>query len=136
MAFIAKADLYPSILQDELEEITQADDTLIEQAISSAVSEMRTYLYDAYDVDAIFAATGTDRHQLLVNFAADITIYILMASVQAGINMEDRRARYKRACDWLKMVKDDETYSDLPRREQTVQTRVVYGSNLKRNNYY
>jgi phage gp36-like protein len=134
--FIHKGDLHTTILADELEEIVRGDDTIVASAIHSAEAEMRTYLYDTFDVNAIFATTGDDRHQLLVNLCADIAVYLLVARLQAGQYIEDRRARYDRAIAWLKMSAKTELYNDLPRRETTVQTHISAGSNTKRSNYY
>lgn len=134
--FIAKADLYTQILEDELTEITRDDDTLVNSAISAAIAEMKTYLYDNYDIEAIFSATGDDRHDLLVNFAADIAIWHLVARCQAGISIDDRKSRYDRAVAWLKTVKKSENYPDLPRREETIQKHIFAGSNAKRKNYF
>lgn len=136
MAFLLKTDLYLSILQDELEEITRGDDTLVTSALSASEAEMKVYLYDSYDVDAIFAATGTDRHQMLVQLGTDIAIWFLVARVQAGQNTDDRKARFDRAIAWMKMVQKTKTYADLPRREMTVQTHILHGSNPKRKNYF
>lgn len=137
MAFIAKADMKLSILTEELEQITRGDNTLIATAISAAEAEMRAYLYDSYDVDTIFAETGADRHQLLVKFCVDIAVWGIVAATQAGIALDDRKARYDRACAWLKMVAKMGTYADLPLREETVQTHIRAGySSPKRNNYY
>lgn len=136
MAFISKDDLKLSILIDELDEITRGDDTIITAAIDSAQGEMRTYLYDSFDVDTIFSQTGANRNAMLVNLMADMAVYLLVASVQAGQDLEDRRARYKRATTWLKEVQDTKNYADLPRRTETEQTHFLFGSNSKRNNYY
>lgn len=134
--FLSKTDLYLAILQDELEEVTRGDDTLINQAISAAVSEARTYLFDSYDVDNIFSAAGDDRHALLLGLTADIAVYLLVASVQAGQDVADRKARYDRAIAWLKAAQKSETYSDLPRREETVQAHITASSLPKRSNRY
>lgn len=136
MAFIAKSDLKLSILLDELNEITRGDDTIVTAAINSAQGEMRTYLYDSYDVDTIFSQTGDNRNQMLVNLMSDIAVFLIVASCQAGQDLEDRKARYKRAITWLKEAQDTKTYSDLPRRGVTEQTHFLFGSNSKRNNYY
>lgn len=136
MSFITKADFKLSILEGELNEIVRGDDVVIDQAISAAVSEMRGYLFDTYDVDAIFSATGAARHALLVKYAVDIAVWGIVAATQAGQDLEDRKARYDRACKWLKMVKNDDLYSDLPRREVGVQKRVTFSSRDKRKNYY
>lgn len=136
MAFLVEADLHTVILSDELTEITRGDNTVLESALSAAVEEMRTYLYDAFDVDTIFAETGDDRHRMLVKIGSDIAVWFLYARVQAGQSMEDRRQRYDRAINWLKQVQKSGMYADLPRRESTVQTHLSVGSNNKRNNHY
>lgn len=136
MAFIFKADLYSKILQDELDEITRGDDTLITQAIAAAEAEMRGYLFDTFDVDVIFATTGSARHALLIDFGADIVIYILVSRLQSGQDIADRERRYDRAIAWLKSASKTEHYNDLPRREATQQTHIVFGSLPKRNNRF
>ncbi|MBL7779942.1 MAG: DUF1320 family protein [Saprospiraceae bacterium] len=136
MPFILKSDLYTKILEDELNEITRADDTLITQAADSAVAEMRGYLFDTFDVDTIFSQTGENRHALLVDFGADITLYILVSRLQAGQSIDDRRERYERAKTWLRQASKTEFYNDLPRRIETKQTHISYGSLPKRNNRF
>ena len=136
MAFLLKSDLYLSILQDELEEITRGDDTIVTSALSSAEAELKVYLFDSYDVETIFQKTGNDRHQMLLQLGRDIAIYFLTARLQAGQDTEDRRQRFDRAIAWLKMVQKTKTYADLPRREIPVQTHIQYGSNPKRKNYF
>jgi len=136
MAFIAKSDLYLSILSDELAEITRGDDTIVDQAISAAVSECKGFLYDSYDVDTIFAQAGANRHPLLVKYCVDMAVWAIVAATQAGQDLDDRKARYDRACAWLKMVAKMENYADLPRRTSTVQTHISSGSGTKRNNYF
>jgi hypothetical protein len=97
---------------------------------------MRGWLYDTFDVDAIFTATGTARHAMLVDLGADIAIYLLMARVQAGQDTADRQARYDRAKAWLKASAKTEMYNDLPRRETTEQAHIVYGGLPKRENRF
>jgi phage gp36-like protein len=139
MAFISKTDLGSKILLAELDQITGGDDNLINQAIDSAQAEMRSHLYDWYDVETIFSKTSTERNQLLVDLLSDMAIYRLVARVQAGQDVEDRRARYKRAIDWLKLATKpansaDKIYPDLPLRETgTAENKINYSSNPKRN---
>lgn len=134
--FLAKSDLYLTILQDELTEITRNDDTLINAALSSAIAEMKVYLHDSYDTDTIFNATGTNRHQLLINLGADMAVYFIVARCMAGQALADREARYNRAIKTLKAFRDSETYSDLPRREARAQGGIWFSSNRKRGNYF
>ena len=136
MAFLEKEDLYLSILQDELEEITRADDGMVTSALSAAQSEISTYLWDSYDVDEIFGETGTSRHQMLVRIGADLAIWYLVARVQAGQELEDRKSRYDRAIKWLKAVQKSENYGDLPRKTETEELKIIDGSNTKRENHF
>jgi phage gp36-like protein len=138
MAFIEKADMKRAILTEELDAIVRGDDTVILQTISAAVSEMRGYLYNNYDVNTIFEKTGDERHQLLVQYCVDISIYYLVAATQGGQAVDDRKSRYDRACKWLRMVRDDDHYADLPRRETTVEVKIHAGASgaPKRNNYF
>jgi Protein of unknown function (DUF1320) len=136
MAFLVKEDLYPQILQDELEEITRGDNVLIASSCSAAVAEMKLYLFDSYDTEGLFAAGGRNRHELLLQIGADMAIYFIVARCQAGQQLEDRTARYKRAVAILKQMRDSENYSDLPRREKTKQSHMVLKTNAKRGNYF
>jgi phage gp36-like protein len=135
--FILKQDLYTAILEDELEEITRGNNVLIDEAIVSAIEVIRGYLYDSFQVDVIFAATGIARHQLLVQYARDIAIYFLVARCLAGQALNDRRDRYDRAIGWLKTVAKSEFFADLPRRtSSTAEVHIRYGGNPKRSQRY
>jgi hypothetical protein len=134
--FIAKADLGLSILIDELDEITRSDAAIITAAISAAEAEAKVYLYDSYDTEVIFAATGAARHQLVVQLVADMAIYFIVARCQAGQDIADREARYKRAVATLKQFQKSETYADLPRRTATKEKKVWFKTNPKRSNYF
>lgn len=136
MAFALKNDLSISILIQELDEITRADDALITEALSRAESEARGYLYDSYDVDTIFAQSGSSRHAMLLQCVTDIAIYRIVAACQAGIDLTDREERYMSAIRWLKMVQKSELYGELPRRTETKQEHVSWGSQNKRSNRF
>lgn len=136
MAFLIKNDLNLAILSDELTEITRGDDAIVTQALIAAEAEMRQWLFDTFDVDAVFYAAPESRHQLLVQYGADIAIYYIVARGQGGQDFDDRKSRYDRAINWLKAAAKTELYADLPRREQTVQTHIAHGSNPKRSNYF
>lgn len=136
MAFLVESDLHLSILQDELDEITRGDTAIVTQAMLAAETEMRQWLYDTFDVDTAFAQTGTSRHALLVQYGSDIAIYFIVARGMGGQDFEDRKSRYDRAIAWFKSAAKTELYSDLPRRTETKQSHIAYGSNPKRSNYF
>ena len=136
MAFILKADLYTSILPDELEEITRGDDDIVNGSIEIAISEVRGYLSDNFDLNIILAKTADARNAMLVSCCVSIAIYEIVARCQAGNDLKDREKRYERAKSWLKMIQKTDLYPDLERLDTTKQGIIAYGSNSKRSNYY
>lgn len=136
MAFISKDDLHKQILPDELAEITRGDDTIVEAMIVASISEAETYLHINYDVATIFAATGTDRFQLLVRLISDMTIWHLIAAGQPGQNYDDRYRRYMNAVEWLKMAGKTTDLPGLPNTDTSIPGGIIYGSNTKRSNYF
>jgi phage gp36-like protein len=129
MAFIAETDLYRAMRSEYIAEIKRTDDALPDHCISAAISEMKTYLRETFDTEAIFSATDTDRDSLLVTFCVDIAIYNLIELVPVGVDVEQKRLRYKRAIDWLKGVQKSEIKPDLPILENSpAQAAIIYGS--------
>jgi len=134
--FLKITDLDTVILTEERIEITRNDETVVIAMLKVAEQEMRTYLADSYDVDAIFSAVDDDRDAMLVKLGADIAAYHLVGRDQAGQDNEDRRRRYDRSIAWLKAANKSERYSDLPKLETPDNSEIIHGSNRKRNNYY
>lgn len=135
--FIEKSDLEKKMMAHEITGITNDDEDLINHAISSAITEMKGYLKGRYDVAAIFAATGDDRSPLMVSFACDVAIYELVSLALPGQDLEDRRARYKRAIDWLKQLAHGDIQADLPLLADTegiTEGPFAFASQTKRNN--
>jgi Protein of unknown function (DUF1320) len=135
--FIDKTDLFTLILEDELDEITRADNTIVLASIAAAEAEVRAYLYDSFDVDIIFAKTALARNQMLVNIVANIAIYHICARCQAGQDLAYRTDRYDRAMSIIKQTIKTEYYPDLERRPLiTAQKHIMYGGATKRSNRY
>ncbi len=138
--FITKEDFNITIRPYEIDQITGGDDSIIDMAISAAIGEMKPYLF-RYDTDKIFAASGSERHSLLVRFAVDIAVFELVSIARPDQDLENRRALYKRAIDWLKQVKNEEMPVDLPLKEEApdddkLAGGILAGSHLPRQNYF
>lgn len=138
--FITKEDFSITIRPYEIDQITDGDDTIVDMAISAAVGEMKPYLF-RYDTDKIFAAAGDGRHPLLVRFAVDIAVFELVSIARPDQDLENRRALYKRAIDWLKQVKNEEMPVDLPLKEEGTDDEkpdggILAGSRQPRQNYF
>ena len=138
--FITKEDLNITIRPYEIEQITDGDDTIVDMAISAAIGEMKPYLF-RYDTDKIFTTSGNERHPLLVRFAVDIAVFELVSIARPDQDLENRRALYNRAIDWLKQVKNEEMPVDLPLKEEKPDDEklaggILSGSRTPRPNYF
>lgn len=134
--FTSKDELKTHMNVDSIDVITESDDTLVEAAIDGAVSEAKGYLTGSFDTDAIFNATGSMRHALVLTFVKDIAVWHLIAlsNYQADIAMREKR--YDRAISWLKGVQKGDIVPDLPAAPSTVTAKIIYGSNPKRNQHF
>ena len=136
--FIEKSDLLKAIREEELNQITRNDDTLVLYGIDAAVAEAKSYLTN-FDTQIIFTRTGSQRNALLVNFCSDMAIYIITATSIASQSSDNRRLRYERAVSWLKQVSKGVINADLPLLN-IVETgkinRGAYGTPDKRENYF
>lgn len=110
------ATIHREILDSLLrKESASYDPQIIEICEDRAIAEMRSYLNKTYDCDAIFSATGTDRHALILMFAVDISVYHIFCQHNPYKMSKIRQDRYDRAIEWLKgVMKGDITIDGAP----------------------
>ena len=136
--FIEKSDLKGSIRLEYIDQISREDETIVTGAIASSIIEMKGYLSSRFNVDSIFSQDGENRDQLLIALLSDMVIYELIDIIPAGIDIDDRRARYKRAITWLEDVQAGTINADLPKlvddENNPTTNKVEYSSNPKRKN--
>ena len=137
--FITKDDYSASIHAEILDAVTRSDDAIIEVCEDRAIAEMKGYLVGRYDAEAAFAATGTDRHQLLLMMAIDIAVYHLFCIHNPRNMQKVREERYKRAVEWLRSVqRGDVVVNGLPLASAEVRSQnadIILTSNPKRTSY-
>ena len=138
MSFLVKADFSSAIHTEILDAMTRNDDTIVDVAIDTAITEMKGYLTARYDVDAIFNTTGTGRHPVILAFAKDIALYHLHCVHNPNKLPEMRTKRYERAMEWLKSVNALKINPDLPTATiaEPDKKQIQFGSNPKRQNHY
>ncbi|MDY3337799.1 DUF1320 family protein [Riemerella anatipestifer] len=150
--FLQKEDLKNNIYNYQLEQITEGDDSIVLQALSSAEIELKSYLQGnhkkeyldgrlRYDVEVILSKTGDERNALLVSHGIAIAKWYIIDLCKVDILYEQAKERYDRAVAWLKqLAKGEVNLSDLPTLqdnanngdEDTVQP-FIYGSRPKFN---
>lgn len=137
--FINPEDYDASIHREILDALVRSDEAVVEICEDRAVSEMRGYLSARYDVDALFAAQGADRHPLVLMMAIDIAVYHLFCIHNPQKMSQIRVDRYDRAVEWLKQVSRRQVTIDgaplLPDDTLKQQSPWLMRSNPKRTNH-
>jgi phage gp36-like protein len=146
--FATIEDLGAKIYDYQVVQITEGDNNIVDQALLTAEMEVKGYLSQNnkrehldgrmhYDVAAIFSATGSNRHALLLTLTLTIAKWYIVELCNADIIYETAKERYDRATELLKKVAaGDINLSDLPTVEQTDETQAQtlrYGSRVKFN---
>jgi phage gp36-like protein len=103
MAFIEKEDLTSIIYEEDIDVMTEGDDTKVNSAIAAAIAEAKGYM-DRYDHDTLFARTDIDRDPLLVETCKAIACWYLCAACAANQNIKDIRDRANDGRAWLSKV--------------------------------
>lgn len=104
------------------------DQTKLQQAERTAISQMRKWLGKRYDLDTLFApwnGTGDDtRDPYIVMTVIDIALYHLWSARAAGNKIPAwREQRYNDALDWLKKEsKGEGPGSDMPEKPMNIYT--------------
>ena len=129
-------DILDSLLGGEASE----NSTIIEDCEMTAISEMKSYLNKAYDVEKIFTAEGKARHPLILMMAKDIATYHIFCIHNPYKMSQIRKERYERAIDWLKGVARGEITIDgaprLPEEEAAEKSPWQVENNALRETHF
>jgi phage gp36-like protein len=109
MIWLTEEDIEVLIKEDILEQVldeTSEDDNdpLKDGAEQYAIAEVTDYINVRYDTNAIFSASGNNRHQSILRITLDLFLYHLHSRVNPGSIPETRLQRYHDAIKWLKEV--------------------------------
>lgn len=113
MAFLTKEELKTVIRSEKVSRIADNDDLIIQQAINTAITEVKSRLTPnhkkawmdgrlRYDVDAIFKQTGQNRNDLILDITKVVALWWLILRNNAGVDYEIIAARYQFGVDYLK----------------------------------
>lgn len=131
--FLTPSELTNNLYGHVIDNITQNDPQVSEQAISAAIGEMKSYLA-AYDADTIFSATGSARNPLILENTKVIAIWNILKLSSAETLYDTWRERYDRVVDFMTKVAEGKITPDLPVRtgsDGEISIRMRMGSNPK-----
>jgi hypothetical protein len=135
--FLTKDDFGNAIRGNVLDQISAFDDNKLETSINEAVSYMKGLLNNRYDTEAIFTATGDDRHKTVMQMCKAIVLFNMHQLLNARSIPRKRADAYEKAEDWLAQVNAHKINPpDLPLVESdNTRDSFHFGSNPKRNNH-
>ena len=132
MAFLEIDDMGTVIYDYQIDQIADGNDEALPEAINAAIDEVMGYLTPnqkknwqdgrpLYDVDTIFAKTGTERNSLLLQITKTITKFHFIELCNADILYERAKSNYDRALSKLKdLANGNLTIKSLPLLDNSV----------------
>lgn len=139
MAYLTAAEISTHLYTGVVNEINRDDTTILDLAIAAAMAEASGYL-TAYDMEAIFNATGNERNPILLLYIKDITVWHYIQLSNPSVEMQLRLKRYEQAIKFLEKVQSGKTnpalpYLSTPPAGETM-SYLKYGGNDKRINNF
>lgn len=137
MAFIDLSDLQDYMEADEIDQITDGDNTIIEEIISDAEEFVAEKLRNRYQIENEFQKTGTDRNGQLKKQTVAIALMYVSERIPTNFSSEARVEAYERAEKWLKEVSSGMRQVTLEEIDSENQTgfSIRWGSGSKTENY-
>ena len=140
MPLLVKADLKTHQYTEIIDEITRADDTIVDKAILRGEAEAKAYL-NRFDIAAMFVTTNTD--EFLRGLVKDLVCWHLIKLCNPNINLELFRTIYEDAKAMFKdIMKGNADPAGWPLRADDADTpndesgHIYASSNTRRNNHY
>ena len=132
--FLTAEEVTNNMYGHVINNITQNDSQIVEQAIGAAVEEMSSYLSVRYNVNAIFLATGANRNPLILENTKVITVWNILKLAASETLYETWKERYDRVIGYLTKVAQGEITPSLPLKtnaDGSVVIKSKFGSNPK-----
>ena len=97
----------------EFEQITEDQATRM-AAEAAALEQISSYLRARYDMDRVFAASGTCRNPMVVQCAVNISLWLMVHRLPQNMGHERRECLYNDSIKWLRDVQASNASPDLP----------------------
>jgi len=139
MTFAALQDFYFKVSQNILDQITEAQNTLVDDAEAQAIALIKDALDQKYDMQTEFAKTGTDRNLNLLRWVLNLSVYFLYQRVPDDQVPERVVKDYDDTRDEIKLIEQGKRNTAFARYIITdtniVKTNFRWGSESKRTHF-
>ena len=113
--FLTTTELYSNKPKEVIDLVSEEDTDIVETIVNEQIEVMRSYL-SAYDHEAIFTATGSDRSVIIMKYLKDLVIYELYNRRSHELNPIAEKG-FNEAMNWLDKVSTGKLIPNLPRRQ-------------------
>ena len=108
MTFLELTDFDAHIRSADLDKILASDFTILDDVELFAIDRIKAEIEGRFDTTAIFAATGTSRSSLIINFTVRIVIYEIYSRINPRNIPDLVQFRYDDTLDVLKRINNEE----------------------------
>lgn len=135
MALLVKADLLSYIDLSTVDQLTDGNNTYVDEAIKDAQERIKERISQRIDVTTEFAKTGANRHRSLLKHAISITIYYLFQRLYTDVLPDGRVEAYNAAEKWLDEVNTAKITTTLTKVDETNKKgwSIKWGSEPKKS---
>lgn len=135
-SFILRDDYLSSIKDSRLTQLTDNTSSILDNAEDTAIQTVKDALHSKYDVDTIFAKTGTTRDKQVVRWVCTLVLYYVYERLPDKLIPEYITTNYDETMEFLKALEDGKRSTQLPRlenQEGKKPTKFRWGSRKKRS---
>lgn len=111
--FLEKSELKTVGLDEIINRIINNDDTIVDEIIAESIDVMSGYLFQYFDVEAIFSATEENRNLTVLKHLKGIVLFEIYTRRTKQLN-DVAKLRYDEAMLWLEKVSTGKIKPDLP----------------------
>jgi len=113
--FLDKSELKTVSTEEIINRIISNDDAIIVDIIDESIDLMAGDLYQYYDTEAIFSATGENRNKTILKHLKGVVIHEIYIRRTKAFN-EVAKTRYDEAMLWLEKISEGKIKPPLPIR--------------------
>lgn len=137
MVFLTATDFNMKVSSDILNQITQTDNTILDDAEKQAIGIINDNLSSNFDIDTEIAKTDNERHDNLLRWMLNLTLYFIYERVPDDQVPERVVKNFDDTITEIEMIARGKKNTTLARviDEETSEIRTTfrYGSNAKRD---
>lgn len=134
--FLRPEEMTTVIEAYRIDQMTDSDETILQQCILAAIKRVRSYLNAKYDTATIFNATGKERDPDILEICKNFTLWQLIRRNNIDMAYDRVKEVYDRDITYLRELGRGELSAELPLRDEGKGLSPRMGSNSKFRHIY